>query len=116
MAHSGLKLIEGVHNKLLEGLVDIMTVGGLCGRYSLFLRHVAVRYDRTDPWACCAHNGAPSAAPDGSQRLHTSLGDPGVTQKDRWLQPDTRSDISPLVMADGLQTAGAGIRKDPAGI
>ena len=76
MPHSGLKLIEGVHNKLLEGLVDIMTVGGLCGRYSLFLRHVAVRYDRTDPWSCCAHNGATSAAPDGSQRLHTSLGDP----------------------------------------
>ena len=37
-------------------------------------------------------------------------------QKDRWLQSDTRSDISPLVMADGRQTAGAGIRKDPAGI
>lgn len=41
---------------------------------------------------------------------------PSVTQKDRWLQSDTRSDISPLVMADGRQTAGAGIRKDPAGI
>ena len=51
--------------------------GGLCGRYSPYLGHVAVLHGRTDSWACCPHNGAPPAAPDGSQRLHTNLGDLG---------------------------------------